>query len=161
MADRNGQQRGGKRTGSVGRNYANRSDLRQGPRKPSTPQVAPAGNQAAYGNAAAQLRSMQALPLAPASPSPPQVAPVNGTGAAPPLIPPNLPPLNRPTERPDEPLTAGIDRGPGVGSEVMRDPNANTQLGPELIVSLELLASLPDASDATRNLVRRLRGRLP
>lgn len=37
--------------------------------------------------------------------------------------------LMAPTERPDEPVTAGIDSGPGVGSEVMMDrPNQSYTL---------------------------------
>ncbi len=123
--DRNGQQRGGKRVGSAGRNYANRSDLRSGPRKPSTPQVAPASTNPQYGAQAAQLRSLQALPLAPASPSPPQVAPANGTGAAPPSP---IIPLDAPTMRPDEPLTAGVDVGPGPGAPQPLQPSTINDL---------------------------------
>jgi hypothetical protein len=38
-------------------------------------------------------------------------------------------PLMAPTERPDEPVTAGIDSGPGPGSEVMMDrPNQSYTL---------------------------------
>ena len=39
---------------------------------------------------------------------------------------PNIPapvPLSAPTQRPNEPITAGVDFGPGPGSEALRLPN--------------------------------------
>ena len=42
-------------------------------------------------------------------------------------------PLSAPTQRPDEPVTAGIDSGPGPGSEVMMDrPNQSYTLAQTL-----------------------------
>jgi hypothetical protein len=35
---------------------------------------------------------------------------------------PSVTPLTAPTERPDEPLTAGMDFGPGPGSEALNLP---------------------------------------
>lgn len=32
-------------------------------------------------------------------------------------------PLDAPTQRPDEPVTAGVDAGPGPGSEILPPPN--------------------------------------
>lgn len=72
----------------------------------------------------------------------------------------NRPTLAGPTRYPGEPFTAGLPVGPGPGPSDTPDPFANPNLPPQLIVSLEMLATLPDASEATRNLVRRLRSRL-
>jgi len=48
-----------------------------------------------------------------------QAATLAGAPAVPPAV-----PLSVPTQRPNEPVTAGIDRGPGPGSEAMQFPNA-------------------------------------
>lgn len=118
--------RGGRRQGAPGKAYSNRSDLNanaNGPRKPYTPTVAPAGNQP-HGAQANQLRSLAALPLAtnPNTASTGSLAATGGTGATPDtggIAPGQLPRLDRPTERPNEPVTTGIDSGPGAGSEVL------------------------------------------
>lgn len=109
--------RGGARAGKPGVAYQNRSDLTQ------APSAAP--NQV-YGQRAAQLRSQASLPL-------PQQAPPPGAGAgaatptgtsaqpgggAPP--PQSLGPLNAPTQRPGEPITAGLNTGPGPGPEALQ-----------------------------------------
>ena len=63
---------------------------------------------------------------------------------------PSLPPINSigldaPTERPDEPGTAGIDIGPGGGSELMMDrPTAR----PSLANTLQKLAMFDDTGEA-------------
>ena len=57
----------------------------------------------------------------------------------------NFTPLSAPTERPDEPVTAGIDIGPGGGSELMRDrPN----YAPSLTDTLKRLAQYDASGDA-------------
>jgi hypothetical protein len=49
-------------------------------------------------------------------------APMAAGQPMPPVPPMEMPtPLMAPTSRPDEPITTGIDRGPGAGSEVMFD----------------------------------------
>ena len=54
-------------------------------------------------------------------------------------------PLNAPTERPNHPVTAGIDLGPGGGSELMRDlPN----YAPSLTDTLKRLAQYDPSGDA-------------
>jgi hypothetical protein len=57
-------------------------------------------------------------------------APMAGRDAAQPTLQlPQPTPLMAPTERPDEPVTAGINSGPGPGSEVMMDrPNQSYTL---------------------------------
>lgn len=141
--------RGGKRQGQPGRSYGNRTDMQQGPRQ--APIMRPPSER--YGQQAELVRSQQALPVqtqsGPAAPRP----------VAPPA-PTQLVPLTAPTARPNEPLTAGAPVGPGPGPMPPTDPYANPQLPAELMQSLEMLATLPNASDATRNLVRRLRSRL-
>ena len=53
--------------------------------------------------------------------------------------------LDAPTERPDEPGTAGIDIGPGGGSELMMDrPTAR----PSLANTLQKLAMFDDTGEA-------------
>jgi len=71
-------------------------------------------------------------------------------------------PLDAPTQRPDEPVTTGINMGPGAGSEVMyaNDQTLATEDRQRMITSLPTLAILaesPSASNAFRNYVRYLR----
>ena len=44
---------------------------------------------------------------------------------------PALVPLDAETQRPDEPITAGVDMGPGPGSEVLNLPQAGFMQGPD------------------------------
>jgi hypothetical protein len=67
-----------------------------------------------YGQGQATMQQQQSAPMA-GSPTP----------TAAPMPMPSLPsvtPLTAPTERPDEPLTAGMDFGPGPGSEALNLP---------------------------------------
>jgi hypothetical protein len=71
-----------------------------------------------YGQGQATMAQQQSAPMA-GSPTP----------AAAPMPMPSLPsvtPLTAPTERPDEPLTAGMDFGPGPGSEALNLPKQRT-----------------------------------
>ena len=95
-----------------------------------------------------------------------QGAPMAAAAGIPTDIPMDLPepvPFGAPTQRPDEPVTAGNPMGPGPGSMAigMPDPNA---LSPEdqeralfLLGMLQQAAESPGATQATRELVRRLR----
>lgn len=139
--------RGGKRSGKPGGLYPNRSDLR-GPGTPDIPKQEFQGQP--YGAATQQAQAQQVAPVA----APPMPAP-GSLGA-----------FNRPTERPDEPITAGLPSGPGPGPEVLGALGEEPDQG-ELrdmavyLPMLEMLASLPDSTMATRNFVRRLRGAVP
>lgn len=84
--------RGGERLGSPGTSYSQRTDLMAQPIRTSTNQT--------YGEAKAQADAQRAMPLAggPAEPEHPAIGS-----------------LYAPTARPDEPVTAGIDSGPGPG----------------------------------------------
>lgn len=75
--------------------------------------------------------------------------------------------LGQPSSRPDEPLTAGMPIGAGAGPESANliynapttDPDLMTLAG--YVPTLELLAMQPGTTEATRNLIRRLRGGAP
>lgn len=55
-------------------------------------------------------------------------------------------PLTAPTQRPDEPLTAGINRGDGPGSEALRGLVPNLQ--PSLSDTIRRLAQFDPSGDA-------------
>jgi hypothetical protein len=146
--------RGGARAGRPGAKYPNRSDL---PGKVLPIQTAPSTQ---YGQAAASVRSQQAVPMA----APP--APAQPSAAPPPIPPGGVTPLNAPSERPGEHVMTGAPVGPGAGPEVL-GPLAPAEADPELgkmrtyLPVLELAASQPDSSPALRQLVRQIRGNLP
>lgn len=103
--------RGGRRTGTPGKNYRNRTDLHQ-------PIRAASGGQ--YGEVKALKDAQKVVPLPnanavapPSSPSPIQSAP-GGGGVAPGDI-----NFEAPTDRPNEPVTAGLPVGPGPGPEAL------------------------------------------
>lgn len=100
-----GSGRGGARTGTPGTAYPNRTDL-------SSP-ISTVPKQG-YGKAADQRRAQEAVPMASspvaAAPAPAQQRPVAAPGS--------MPYLDE-TQRPNEPVTAGIDYGPGAGSEAI------------------------------------------
>ena len=56
----------------------------------------------------------------------------------------NIVPLDAPTQRPDEPLTAGINRGEGPGSEALRLPNR----APSLVDTIKYLVQFDPSGDA-------------
>lgn len=94
--------RGGKRTGTPGTAYANRSDLN----RPATGVPTPT-----YGDKAAQQRAQQAIPLPEQSapPAPQQRVPVPGERGA----------FDRDTERPGEVISSGLPIGPGPGPSAL------------------------------------------
>jgi len=108
--------RGGRRQGTPGQNYSNRTDM-------TLPaQVAPGGT---YGTRQQLEAAQRNIPLPgpaaqnvppPAGPVPQPTQPAGG-GAPP------MPPLDfaRQSERPNEPITAGMPIGAGPGPETMAD----------------------------------------
>ncbi len=112
--------RGGKRYGTPGKAYQNRSDLRVPNMQAPSPQ---------YGVRAQQQAAQRAVPIAaPATDvPPPPTAPTGGGagaagtggGGALPVLPGQVTPLDAPTERPNEPVTAGVPLGPGPGPEAL------------------------------------------
>lgn len=92
-----------------------------------------------------------------ASPNP------QSTGSAPPA-PPNLVPFNAPTQYEDEPLSNGAPWGAGLNAPPLQAPegldDTDRQRALFLLGMLEKAAEQPNASRATRQLVRRLRSEL-
>ena len=74
-------------------------------------------------------------------------------------------PLFSPTQRPEEPITAGVDFGPGVGSSAltmnqMGDTTEDRERLISYLPALEVAAQSPTSSQAFRNYVRTLRAQL-
>ena len=107
--------KGGAREGASQTAYSNRTDLNNRGPQPIT--TAPGQ---AYGQAAAQENAQRAVPMA-GIPQPPAAAPVaapSEPAAAPGPGPGEIPWLH-PSDRPDEPVTAGLETGPGPGPEAL------------------------------------------
>lgn len=104
--------RGGRRAGTPGRAYPQRTDMQQPAKLPVK-----VGPSAVYGQGEQLRKAQEAVPMGgnPTQAPPPQPA-------KPMLMPGDLPPLTAPTDRPGEPLTAGMDSGPGQGSDVLMQP---------------------------------------
>lgn len=91
-------------------------------------------------------------------------APMEGAAPANPRLnlageaPPSITPMGAPTQRPDEPLTAGAPFGPGPGPEVLASNPDNYASLRRQMPTLIKLADLPTTSDATRQVIRYLRG---
>ena len=130
--------RGGRRTGTPGKAYGNRTDLNAA----ALPVTTAPGQE--YGAQTAQANAQRAVPMAsgditaPGAASPvsapggtPQGQPspvsaglaglLDGSGALPAGMPApgSLPPLNAPSDRPDEHLMTGVPAGPGPGPEAL------------------------------------------
>jgi hypothetical protein len=76
------------------------------------------------------------------------------------------PAFDRPTEFPSEPLTSGMNMGPGLGAEsaalqLPQFDNSDRLIMADWIPVLELLAGRPGTSQATRNMVRQMRSQMP
>lgn len=100
--------RGGRRTGTPGVAHGQRSDL-------NLPATAAADQP--YGAAGQQLAAQQAVPLQ--RPPQPQPADARSAAQASPPLGGGLTPIDAPTERPNEPVTAGLNAGPGPGPEAL------------------------------------------
>ena len=130
--------RGGRRGGTKGGAYPNRSDLRSGP----LPVTAPTG--LPYGDRAKLVAAQRQIPMG--TPAPPAAAP----GATPPPqgpVPGSLPGLSAPTQRPDEPVTHGLPMGPGAGPEVL-SPNLAPDPLTQAASALDALGTKADAETA-------------
>lgn len=95
--------------------------------RPTAPQNNPAnisatGGDGQSGNGTQAARYIPGLPYGEGQATMTQQmsAPMAGPSGAPSL--PSVTPLMAPTERPDEPVTAGMDFGPGPGSEALNLP---------------------------------------
>jgi hypothetical protein len=108
-----------------------------------------------YGDGVAYDAAKGGAPLARAQKNPMLSQAPQVSSAAP------LPGLYDPTQRPDEPVTAGIDRGDGVGSDalMMRQPD-DAEFRASIAAYMPVLAYIagrPDASPETRAAIRQLR----
>lgn len=129
--------RGGRRAGTPGKAYSNRTDL-QGPQAPTG---------LPYGDRAKLIAAQRAVPAGPA----PAPMPGPGVGSPPPSqLPaagpaPGELPFTGPTQRPGEPVTAGLPVGPGPGPEVLTMNQANPQ-DPiyQAVAALDALGSTAD-----------------
>lgn len=76
-----------------------------------------------YGEASQQLNAQRIAPMGGADPMP-KAAALPAEGDAPQALPSfSGVPLTDPSQRPDEPITHGVNIGPGGGSEVLNLPN--------------------------------------
>jgi hypothetical protein len=142
--------RGGRRSGTPGKTYPNRTDMHK-PEFKGQPQGA--------AKAQAEVQASGSPGSAPGPSAPPAAPPGPAAGS--------LGAFNRPSDRPEEPITAGLSTGPGPGPDAL---GLGPQGKPEdvdmrdmaiYLPTLEMLASQPGASMATKTFVRRLRGQLP
>lgn len=138
--------RGGRRTGTKGTAYSNRTDL-QGP-------TAPTG--LPYGDRAKLVAAQKAVPMGappgPASPAAPAGLPPSQPGAAGPApAPGQVHPggLTGPSQRPGEPVTAGLPIGAGPGPEVL-SMNQGSPNDPifQAVAALDALGSTADKETA-------------
>lgn len=145
--------RGGKRAGTPGTAYANRSDLRE--------PVSTVPNQT-YGEAAQQQSAQHSVPMAPTQaegvspissvpvPSPPTARTQHALAAQgnPPGVLPGQLQFDGPTQRPGEPVTAGLTSGAGPGPEALTGVG---QAGFGHANTAQLLSSLAQMPGATRD----------
>lgn len=123
--------RGGKRQGTPGKGYSNRTDM-------GMSYDMAAGSPATGGQ------------KAPADAAPLQL----------PISPDQLPNITTPTQRPQEPIADGLPVGPGRGPESLQnyDPRLNeTQRLKKWLPLLEPLAQSPETPDSVRTLVNYIR----
>lgn len=143
--------KGGARAGAVGTAYAERSDLNGAP----APEPVAAAPGQPYGEASAQKAAQRAIPIsAPATGVTPTggagggAAPVSSLsqGQAPPGPLPGELLFDHPTMRPNEPITAGLDRGPGPGSEANIGVGSAGQVHQQVGDLLNALTKVPGAT---------------
>lgn len=124
--------RGGKRQGTPGKAYSNRTDM-------ATNYDMGAGAPAAGGV------------KAPAGSAPMQL----------PVYPDQIPSLTTPTQRPDEPVTDGLPVGPGRGIEALGDfdpRKVETQRLKRWLPLVEPMANDPEVPESVRSLIQYIRG---
>lgn len=90
-------------------------------------------------------------------------APLQGGGGGVATPSPTPVPLDAPSQSPGEPITAGADAGPGIGSAaagIKGDLDVSDEQLRPLLRSLEVIANLPGSNAETRSFVRLLKARL-
>lgn len=159
-----GRGRGGRRTGTPGKSYGNRTDLAKGGPIPMS-----AAKGQPYGAAKAQMDAQRAVPMG--TPAlPPAGAPPAG-GQAMPALPPGTPgpgsmgDLFAPSTNPQEDVMSGADMGPGLGPSAFGFDEASMTASDmgwagRYIPGLEEAANR-NGGDPARQIVRLLKARLP
>jgi hypothetical protein len=99
-----------------------------------------------YGDKKAEMAAQRIAPMGGSAPLPTPPSPQGGDQA-----PPSMPaftgvPLNAPTQRPGEPITHGVNIGPGAGSEALNLP---APTGPQGTGAMSALLGRLSASDMT------------
>lgn len=121
--------RGGKREGTPGKGYSNRTDMTSNYNMQSSAIPAAGGMEAP---------KKQNAPLS--------------------VYPEDTPMLLDPTQRPSEPLTAGLSTGAGPGPEVL-DPRVDeTRSLKKYLPLIEPLLNLPTTPDSVVSLVKYIKG---
>lgn len=111
-----------------------------------------------YGEAKQQMDAQRLSPMGAANPMPQAAAIPSGGGAPAPTMPAfNGPALTDPTQRPDEPITHGVDIGPGAGSEILNLPNPAQGTG-QMTALLQRYA-LNDSSGLIAQLLQKAQAR--
>lgn len=114
----------------MAKQYSNRSDLRNPTKKVA--KMAATGQ--TYGEAGKQLAAQSAVPVAPSPTS--SSAPQRNA-----ITPGSMGAFDRPTEAPNEPLTSGVDFGPGrnmAQAGIRPVPNLGNSVLQELITLYKL-----------------------
>lgn len=120
-----------------------------------------------YGEGKELMNIQGSAPMAKAPGVPDSMSPATSpTTATPPIPKSNVPNLLDPSAKPSEPITSGIAGGPGIGPEGMTPvspmvPSAEDMEKTRAMYALLMRASQsPNASQATRELARKIRGYL-
>lgn len=111
-------------------------------------QVMSAAPDQAYGDKTAQMNQQRIAPMGGATPMPPAAQAASGGAAAGPQLPAySGGDFAGPSSRPNEPITAGVDIGPGPGSAALNLPMSTG--GPQGTGQMTALLQRLSASDAT------------
>ncbi len=122
--------RGGRRTGTPGKNYAQRTDMHQPPRAPS-------GGE--YGSVKESIDAQKVVPLPTANQPPVQQQQQVSSGLT--MMPGDMD-FEAPSNRPSEPVTTGLPIGPGAGPEALGMPSEASQTAMQLRA---MYANIPEA----------------
>lgn len=152
--------RGGPRTGRLGKNYTNRTDLNPAAPKALPPTAVP--NQQ-YGQAKAQIDAQKVAPMANgplASPIVPQLGQPQGASSTSPGQSQSVPltSLFAPTQKPNEPVTAGVANSPGPGPDALNIPDPVANQYQSAKAQIQQMAQDANASPALQFLAQRING---
>jgi len=129
--------------------------------RPTAPQNNPANVSATGGAGTSGTQAAKYIPGLPygegqATMQQQMSAPMAGPNKTPAPSMPPLTALTAPTERPDEPLTHGMDFGPGPGTEVLNLPTNNSIQYQNARDTVQSVAAQEDASPMIRYLADKI-----